>query len=65
MQEMIHHHAQAIEMTAWVPTRTESRSVRLLAQADGAVAGAEIEMMERWLKAQGAEAMSRPRRPRR
>src|SRR5687767_4142719 len=32
MQDMIHHHGQAILMAKWVPRRTESRDVRLLAR---------------------------------
>jgi uncharacterized protein (DUF305 family) len=55
MQDMIHHHSQAIEMTDWVPSRASSRSVKLIAQRMARSQEAEIELMERWLQAQGAE----------
>ena len=58
MQDMIHHHAQAIEMTDWVPSRADSRSVKLIAQRMELSQEAEIELMERWLKAQGVEPPS-------
>jgi uncharacterized protein (DUF305 family) len=58
MQDMIHHHSQAIEMTDWVPSRASSRSVKLIAQRMARSQEAEIELMERWLQAQGAEPPS-------
>jgi uncharacterized protein (DUF305 family) len=56
MQGMISHHAQALEMTALVPARSQSEdmeklSLRIeLSQAD------EIDMMQGWLRARGEEA---------
>jgi uncharacterized protein (DUF305 family) len=58
MQDMIHHHSQAIEMTDWVPSRASSRSVKLIAQRMERSQEGEIEVMERWLQDQGVEAMS-------
>ncbi len=51
MQEMIHHHGQAILMTKWVPRRTDSRDVRLMARRMELSQEAEIEQIERWLRA--------------
>jgi uncharacterized protein (DUF305 family) len=58
MQDMIHHHSQAIEMTDWVPTRAASRSVKLIAQRMQRSQETEIEVMERWLQDQNVEPPS-------
>jgi uncharacterized protein (DUF305 family) len=58
MQDMIHHHSQAIEMTDWVPSRASSNGVKVIAQRMQASQEAEIEVMERWLQAQGVEPPS-------
>ena len=58
MQDMIHHHSQAIEMTDWVPSRASNRAVKLIAQRMQRSQEAEIELMERWLQDQGAEPPS-------
>jgi uncharacterized protein (DUF305 family) len=50
MQDMIHHHGQAIAMTAWVPDRTQSPEVRLLAKRMEVSQQDEIALMERWLE---------------
>ena len=55
VQGMIHHHAQALEMTAYVPERSAGREVRLLAERMEASQQSEIELMEEWLKARGEE----------
>jgi uncharacterized protein (DUF305 family) len=55
MQEMIHHHGQAILMTKWVPRRTESRDIRLLARRMELSQEAEIEQIRRWLLARGVK----------
>jgi len=55
MQEMIHHHGQAVLMTKWVPRRTSSDDVRLLAQRIEASQESEIEVIQRWLRARGVE----------
>ena len=49
MQGMIHHHAQALRMTALVPRRTDSADIRLLARRIDASQVTEIEQMRRWL----------------
>ena len=56
MKGMIHHHAQALEMTGLLATRTESEEMRLLAQRIDISQTAETAMMERWLSARGEEA---------
>ena len=58
MQDMIHHHSQAIEITDWEPERAASRDVKVIAQRMQASQEAEIELMERWLETQGAAAPS-------
>lgn len=55
MQAMIGHHAQAIEMTALLPSRTEREDMRLLGQRIEASQADEMELMRRWLEARGAE----------
>ena len=58
MQDMIHHHSQAIEMIDLVPSRASSKGVKVIAQRMQASQEAEIELMERWLQAQGVEPPS-------
>jgi uncharacterized protein (DUF305 family) len=58
MQGMIHHHAQAIQMADWVPDRTASTSLRLLARRMAVTQEGEIELIERWLAAQGLAPQS-------
>lgn len=55
MQGMIHHHAQALEMTDFVPDRAVGRDVPLMARRMKVSQQAEIELMERWLKDRGEE----------
>jgi uncharacterized protein (DUF305 family) len=55
MQEMIHHHGQAILMTKWVPRRTASRDVRLLARRMQLSQETEIEQIQGWLRARGVK----------
>ncbi len=55
MQGMIHHHQQAIVMTGWVPERTKSTSVRVMAKRMEATQQSEIEVMQRWLKDRGVD----------
>ncbi len=55
MQDMIAHHAQALEMTALVETRTESADLPLLAERITVSQEAEIELMEYWLTDRGEE----------
>jgi uncharacterized protein (DUF305 family) len=49
MQQMIHHHAQAVRMSALVPARSSREDVRTLAERIDASQQAEIEMMKHWL----------------
>ena len=50
MQGMIGHHAQALEMTALLPSRTRSEDMRKLAQRIEVSQRDEIKMMREWLK---------------
>lgn len=59
MSGMIHHHAQAIEMSQWAPTHGAGESIRTLA---GRIINAqrdEIRLMEQWLRDRG-EAVPEP-----
>lgn len=53
MQGMIGHHAQALEMTKLLETRTDSADMRKLAKRIDVSQADEIQMMEEWLKARG------------
>ena len=53
MQGMIGHHAQALEMTALVTSRTNREDMRLLARRIELSQADEIALMQRWLAAQG------------
>ncbi len=53
MQGMIGHHAQALEMTALLPPRTDRDDMRLLARRIELSQADEIGMMQRWLRARG------------
>jgi uncharacterized protein (DUF305 family) len=56
MQGMIHHHAQALVMSALAPTNEASGSIRTLS---GRIVNAqrdEIWVMQRWLRERGREA---------
>jgi uncharacterized protein (DUF305 family) len=55
MQGMISHHAQAVEMTDLVDSRTASDGMRKLAQRIQVSQTDEIKMMERWLATRGEE----------
>jgi uncharacterized protein (DUF305 family) len=52
---MIGHHAQALEMTALLPSRTSRDDMRMLARRIEASQADEIKMMERWLEVRGQE----------
>jgi uncharacterized protein (DUF305 family) len=51
----IHHHGQALLMTNWVPRRTASRDIDLMAERMKLSQRSEIELMQRWLKDRGIE----------
>jgi uncharacterized protein (DUF305 family) len=56
MQGMISHHAQALEMTALLATRSESEEMRTLARRIELSQADEIDMMQGWLSARGQPA---------
>jgi uncharacterized protein (DUF305 family) len=53
MQGMIGHHAQALDMTALVATRSSSDALRKLAQRIELSQADEIKMMQEWLTGRG------------
>jgi uncharacterized protein (DUF305 family) len=53
MQGMIMHHAQAVEMTALIPSHTENKNLRLLGAKISSSQSDEIRFMQRWLAARG------------
>jgi len=55
MQGMIGHHAQALEMTALLPSRTAREDMHLLAHRIELSQADEITLMQRWLQVRGAE----------
>ena len=56
MQGMIHHHAQAIDMTELLKTRSNSDDMKKLGLRIQVSQTDEIKMMQRWLQAHGEEA---------
>lgn len=56
MQGMIMHHAQAVEMTALIDTRSASKELRLLGARISHTQADEMRFMERWLVARGQPA---------
>ena len=64
MQGMIMHHAQAVEMTALIPSHTENKELRELGAKISSSQADEIKFMQRWLAARGeATSMSMPGMP--
>jgi uncharacterized protein (DUF305 family) len=55
MQGMISHHAQALEMTELLATRSESEEMHKLADRIERSQSDEIKMMQDWLRARGQE----------
>jgi uncharacterized protein (DUF305 family) len=55
MQGMIHHHAQALDMTALLATRTNSENMKKLALRIALSQEDEITMMREWLAERGAD----------
>jgi uncharacterized protein (DUF305 family) len=53
MQEMIGHHAQALEMTALIPERTSREDMKQLGKRIEISQADEIKMMQTWLKDRG------------
>jgi uncharacterized protein (DUF305 family) len=56
MQGMIMHHAQAVEMTALIPSHTENKELRSLGARISSSQSDEIKFMKRWLAARGEPA---------
>ena len=55
MQRMIEHHAQALAMTALVPSRAADETLRLVAQRIEVSQQDEIARMRRWLVQRGKD----------
>lgn len=53
MQGMIFHHAQAVEMTAMIPSHTQNKNLRALGARISSSQSDEIKFMKRWLAARG------------
>ncbi len=53
MQGMIMHHAQAVEMTALIESRTENKELRSLGARISRSQSDEIQFMKRWLTTRG------------
>jgi uncharacterized protein (DUF305 family) len=64
MQGMIMHHAQAVEMTALIPSHTQNKDLRLLGAKISSSQSDEIKFMQRWLAARGESlSMAMPGMP--
>ncbi len=59
MQGMIHHHAQAVEMTAMIASHTPNKDLRSLGARISSSQADEIKFMKRWLAARG-ESVPKP-----
>jgi uncharacterized protein (DUF305 family) len=53
MQGMTHHHAQALDLTALIASRTSLEKMKLLGQRIEISQSDEIKMMQRWLEVHG------------
>ena len=53
MQGMIMHHAQAVEMTAMIPSHTQNKDLRSLGARISSSQSDEIKFMQRWLATRG------------
>lgn len=53
MQGMIHHHAQAVEMTSLINDRTTNKNIRSLGTRISHSQADEMKYMERWLQLRG------------
>ena len=53
MQGMIMHHAQAVEMTALIESRTQNKELRLLGARIRQSQASEINFMKQWLEVRG------------
>lgn len=59
MQGMIMHHAQAVEMTALIDSRTTNKELRLLGARIGQTQADEMKFMTRWLEIRGESVSPR------
>lgn len=57
MQGMIMHHAQAVEMTALIPSHTQNKDLRALGARISSSQSDEIKFMKRWLAARGESVL--------
>ena len=53
VRDMLHHHAQAIQMTGYVDERTTDEDLRLLAERMDVSQSDEITQLESWLQKRG------------
>lgn len=53
MQGMIHHHMQALQMVAMIPSHTENAPLRLLGDKIQISQSQDIQAMETWLRQRG------------
>jgi uncharacterized protein (DUF305 family) len=64
MQGMIMHHAQAVEMTAMIPSHTQNKQLQSLGARISSSQADEIKLMKRWLAARGESGqMPMPKMP--
>jgi len=63
MQGMIMHHAQAVEMTALIDSRSETRELRRLGARISHSQSDEMRLMERWLTARGEPTQMQAKTP--
>src|ERR1051326_3630882 len=62
MQGMIHHHAQAVEMTALMPARTHNKALLKLGERITISQTDEMQFMRQWLPDRG-QTVPRPPPP--
>jgi uncharacterized protein (DUF305 family) len=63
MQGMIGHHAQALAMTALIPTRSSRQDIRMLGQRIQVSQTDEIAMMQQWLRDRHQQVPARDPQP--
>jgi uncharacterized protein (DUF305 family) len=63
MQGMIGHHAQALAMTALIPSRSSRKDIRMLGQRITVSQKDEIAMMQQWLRDRHQQAPARDAQP--
>lgn len=63
MQGMIGHHAQALAMTALIPTRSSRQDIRMLGQRITVSQTDEIAMMQQWLRDRHQQVPARNAQP--